>query len=285
MTKTEPILELTIPGKPAGKKTSPTVIFPGIASLGIRKLPDQIARARQRAVQQGRSPKRVGTTIFGIQDLLEYLAMRSEDSRAVAELCLRARAVAHPKIVPPDTHRKWHDAAMATAAMMKKGPRPILPRSHMARAQCHVFLEKGQTGDLVGFLEAILDFLQDAKLIHTDHWVNSHDGSERFWTEPDKPRVEITLWDLGPKVEWKPPKVTVVGFEAFKGTPTPLRFSIETPGGDVVDRLVARGGLNRAQLIVVAMRLWSGHRSGEKLPDGSVIAVGDAKAQPQTEIF
>ena len=276
-----PLIEFTISGRAAGKKTSPNIIYPGVASLGLQKTPRMMKMAKRAARLRGRRA-RAGGVIMGLRDLMDYLAQRIEENpRAAALLALKARENVYPSIVPPRTHAKWLKRAMPVLEGLRCS-KPIVPEGHMVRVDCIVYMETGQTGDLINFEEALWDALQEAQIIPTDHWINGHGGSERRWTDPTNPRMEVAIFDLGPKAEFVLPRVQVRGLN--RDGMGPVRFAIRSPDGELVERCSMPRGTTRKKLVLEAMRLWEMHHA-ESLPEGSVIACGEASRAVQGGLF
>lgn len=163
-------------------------------------------------------------------------------------------------------------------------PRPVVPEGHLVGLEAVVYLETGQTGDLINFLEALQDCLQEAGLITNDYWVNGFGNSRRDKTDPQRPRIEVAIWDLGEPEEFQLPGVAVRGLAAHKGSVRPILFSITAPDGREVERASAPKGTSRKKLVLQAMALWA-ERFDEPLPEGSVIAVGDASSSVQGGLF
>jgi len=271
----EPLLEITIPGRAAGKKTSGQIIYPGIGKLGLRKTPRMLSRSKG---------KRASPLVFGVGALLDLLSeMIPKNPAGAAQICTRARNAVWPRIVPPKSHEKWFKRALATMNEINC-PKPIVPDGHMIRCDTVVYMATGQTGDLINFEEAVWDCLQAAEIIATDHWINGHGGSCRKWTEPRNPRIEITLYELGAKEEFQLPKVEVRGLSTFDNSTAPIRFRIAVPDGRELANRNAPRGTKRKKLVLEAMRVWE-REFDEDLPTGAVIACGGADATVQGGLF
>ena len=59
-----------------------------------------------------------------------------------------------------------------------------------------VIYRERRVGDLVNYLQAVCDLLQDAGMLVDDKWVESFDGS-RLDCDKHNPRIELTLTPLG----------------------------------------------------------------------------------------
>lgn len=246
----EPLLSFTIHGRAAGKKTSGSIIYPGIMGLRLRHK---------------------GKPVRGVQDLLECIKTMAPSNPAKAAATAGAASRrAFPSIVPPKSHEKWLKGALKVMDAIPCKT-PIVPSGHMLRAKCVVYMAKGQRGDLINFEEALWDALTAAGLIADDHWINSHDGSKRVWTDPLNPRMEVALYDLGPQERFEPPKVSMKGLADVKRAGG--SFSIEIEGEEGCGKV---GPFRQAEqksreaLVMEAMRLWK-IKTGRRLPDGAII--------------
>lgn len=238
---TDPLITFRIPGRAAGKKTSGSIIFPGIMGMGLR---------------------RHGKPVRGMQDLLLLIAETKNPA-----LAGRAASRAFPSIVPPKSHAKWLKWALKVMGALRCA-RPIVPEGHMVGVGCVVYMDRGQTGDLINFEEALWDALQEAGIIPTDHWINGHEGSERRWTDPMNPRMEVAVYDLGPRVEFELPKVLVKGLKATGGRPFHYHIEVDQVFGPF--RIVQK--TTRETLVMEADRVWRAKGLGAAgLPDGAII--------------
>lgn len=245
----EPIhlVHLVIEGEAAGKKNDVEVVFPGIHSLELSDFR--------------------GRRVNGLASLFNAIADAGPRAASVARQCA---SLVKPVIVQGAKHRGWHARAMAAASLVR-GPRPLLAAEHLGRVRTVVYMKQGQTGDLVNFEQAVWDLLQDAGLISNDFWINSHDGSERRWTEPDVPRIEVDLWDIGPRVIAQKPQVRVLGLDAALQVLGPIRFSVEMPAtGQILRNLQVPRDTARDKLVREASRIWRLHFH-TLLPDQAVI--------------
>lgn len=107
-----------------------------------------------------------------------------------------------PKVFPSKTYRKWVNSATVTSAMNLY---PGLAYSVNCKALVY---RKRKAGDLLGYLQAIADFLELCQscrqrkcskrclmrlpIIENDRWIVGWDGS-RMLHDKLMPRVEITL--------------------------------------------------------------------------------------------
>lgn len=266
-----PPFRFTIPGRAAGKKTSGSIIFPGIAALGLWKTPRMMRRARKEANKRGPGG-RAGNRVLGTRDLLDYIAeLMPTNPGAAADLCLKARNSVFPSIVPPASHMKWNRKALKVLKCLRCS-RPIVPDGHMVDVTCRVWMARGQSGDLINFEEALWDALEESAIIPTDNWINGHGRSARFWDDYDHPRMEVEILDLGPKKLFKLAKVTVKCLGAQKGSVAPLWFRISAPGKPLTwGKLPA--GSSRDRVVMEAMRRWQKDHD-EDLPVHSVITCG-----------
>lgn len=271
-----PLVRFSIPGRAAGKKTSASVIFPGISKLAIRKTPRMLAQAR-------RDGKKGGPMVFGVRDLLQYLGETiPRNIAAAAALCFKAGAVAQPIIVPPKSHDDWKKTALRAVARVRC-PRPVVPQGHLIRLEAVIYLAAGQTGDLVNFIEALQDMLQEAGIITNDYWVNGFGDTRREKTDPQNPRIDVSIWDLGEPVEFELPKVNVRGLPALKDSMLPVHFSIVAPDGKSL-QASAPSTITRKKLVLDAVRIWR-QAYDEELPAGATIACAGADKSVQEGLF
>lgn len=267
MSRREPLAEIVIPGRVVGKKTSPRLTYPGIASLRLRKTKAQLQEDRAAARRAGKNAVRVPALVMGPNALLRHLRELVETSPAkAAEVLRRAEGRLAPRVQPPTEFTRWQRDA-ERIARQAPGPRPLLPEGHMAEVETVIFMAAGQRGDLVNFEQGVWDLLQEAGLVSNDHWINAHGESRRRWDEPWAPRVEIRIFDIGPRVEYAAPKVTIRGLGQQPDF-EPVRYVVASGGLEVEG--VAPKGSSRDQLIREAERLWR-VRFEVPLPDGAVI--------------
>lgn len=257
----QPLLlaSIVIPGECVGKKTSPRVIYPALAGL---KIPRQNGKGCETSL------KRVFMALAGLAQKNPSLA--AAQLRRAAELC-------NPKVLPSSEYAAWHKKALPLVEAVP-GKRPLLPEGHLGKIEAVIYLGKGQTGDLVNFLQGIWDLLQDAGLIGNDYWVNSADGSERRWDDPYAPRTEINLWDLGVRLGAAVPMVRVEGLTAAKEQFGPLEFSVTDPAGRCIPLVTVPRGSSRGKVSSEAARIWR-QRFKEPLPPGSTILVGEKRLE------
>jgi hypothetical protein len=279
-----PAVEFIIPGRAVTKKTSQNVIFPAIAGLDIWKSPRHLARDRR-----ARPGRRVSKKVVGIVDLFYHLSDLAHTKPLQASaLAKRAAERVRPIITQKSDHERWVKSSLVHARSAV-GPRPAIPEGHLAEVEVVIFLERGQSGDLINFQQAVWDFLEKAGFVPTDGWINHHRDSRKEWSDPTNPRVEIRIWDGGKKTGFVYPQVRIFGLAAFKARPRAtiivaaaaaepepeqgtLLAAVLGGAGVQVDstEVLVEPGSNRGQLLRAVMKAWQ-RRFGERLPDGAVL--------------
>lgn len=261
----QPLARVTIPGRAAGKKTSGSIIYPALMKLKIRKTPNRLARERA-------GGRKASSIIMSPQDIVNHTLdlIDARQPGAVAAFQLEITGNLRAIIVPPKSHADW--LKMALPCLLAVRPRPIVPDDHDVAVETVVYMGPGQRGDLVNFEQATWDALEAAGVIRNDDRVNGHAASRRDWTEPQDPRVELAIYDLGPRVVYEVPKVRVRGLAAHKAAAGPLRFTIEA-GEKSVPGCSMPHGTGRRTLVMRAEKLWRQHHR-EGLPEDAVIRCG-----------
>lgn len=117
----------------------------------------------------------------------------------------------HPLLVPSEAYRAWHRGAARLTApavhqlaadLRARHGFDVLPIAFPVRIAA-VFYRDALRGDLVGFLQAISDFLQDPigrkgqeiQVLADDKWIASYDGS-RLDKDSERPRIELEIEEL-----------------------------------------------------------------------------------------
>lgn len=271
----EPLARITIPGRAAGKKTSGQIIYPDLMKLRIRKSVGRLAAARA-------ASKKVPSIIMSPKDVLELVedhlvANRPGSAIVLCRQVLRGGAegkgATRAIIVPPKSHEDWLKSALLCLLAVR--PRPIVPDDHLVAVETVVYMAPGQRGDLVNFEQATWDALETGGVIRNDDRVNGHAASRRDWTEPQDPRVELAIYDLGERVVYRVPKVRVLGLAAHRAATGPLRFTV-TSGVMFVRGCSMPHGTGRKPLVMMAEKLWRKHHR-EGLPVDAVIQCGVRK--------
>ena len=258
----QPLARVTIPGRAAGKKTSGQIIYPKVMKLRIRKTSGRLDRARK-------AGRKESPIILSPQDIVNH-TLDLIDARkpgAVAAFQLKITGNLRAIIVPPKSHADW--LKMALPFLLDVRPRPIVPDDHDVAVETVVYMAPGQRGDLVNFQQATWDALEAGGVIRNDDRVNGHGASRRDWTDPQNPRVELTIYDLGPRVVYEVPKVRVLGLAAHKAAAGPLRFTVEA-GAKSVPGCSMPHGTGRKPLVMMAEKLWRQHYHAA-LPADAVI--------------
>ena len=256
------LARVTIPGRAAGKKTSGQIIYPKLMKQRIRKKSGRLDRARK-------AGRKESPIILSPQDIVNHTLelIEARQPGAVAAFQLEITGNLRAIIVPPKSHADWLN--MALPCLLDVRPRPIVPDDHDVAVETVVYMASGQRGDLVNFEQATWDALEAGGVIRNDDCVNGHAASRRDWTEPQDPRVELAIYDLGERVVYEVPKVRVQGLAAHKATTGPLRFTV-TSGVKSIPGCSMPHGTGRKPLVMMAEKLWKKHHR-ERLPDGSVI--------------
>lgn len=98
------------------------------------------------------------------------------------------RADGSPFIMPSKQAKSWQKDAAAQIA------RQNVNRLHLQRPVNVVALvyRERAVGDLVNYLQAIADALEQAGVVRNDKWIVTWDGS-RLKKDKARPRVEITI--------------------------------------------------------------------------------------------
>jgi Holliday junction resolvase RusA-like endonuclease len=109
------------------------------------------------------------------------------------------RVGGYNKILPSAAHDLWFERAMLlmradVRALTTAGLAPIARSVHV-RA---LFYRDAARGDLVGYQQALADFLERAGVIVNDKYVVSWDGT-RLEVDRARPRIEVTVTVLDEK--------------------------------------------------------------------------------------
>lgn len=251
------LCRIVVDGEAAGKKNTQRVTFPKLYALGLKHGGERV-----------NSPKL----------LLRMIADTARvDGARAAQLATMAEEALSPRLQPSSDFTRWKKRALAAIgnALIAR-QLPLLPEGNLGSCRVVVYMAAGQTGDLINFEQAVWDVLQDAQVIPSDYWLNGHDASERRWDDPLRPRVEIDVYDIGPR-PGAVPEVRVVGFTAAREKLGPLTFHVKGPDGTTVRDLTAPRDISRDRLAMEAARIWRERFDGP-LPAGSMVLVGNAPA-------
>jgi hypothetical protein len=113
-----------------------------------------------------------------------------------------------PRILPSAAYMEWFHLAMQQAPRIRRelaAQGAHLPLAGAVEVSA-VFYRERLTGDLVGFAQALGDWLQEprhkpkrngAGIIKDDAQIDSWDGSRRA-KDAARPRIEVTIRALGP---------------------------------------------------------------------------------------
>lgn len=271
------VASFTLAGECIGKKNASFVSFPGLFKLGLRKTSKRLFISREKAAAKGRGSKRVSTRVAGLEDLFHVIAETApRDPAGAAMIATRAASIVKPVIFPGSAYSKWHKDAMKQIAALKL-TLPVVPDGNVVWVQAVFYVTPRSRTDLVNFIEATNDLLEDAGVYGNDYAVNSHDGSARIWTDPTNPRTEIAIWDLGPREKFEKPKVKMFGLSAHKGVKAPIRFAarVQCNYGPREMRFasgIAARGATRDAIVMQAVKVWR-NMYGEPLPEGAEIVI------------
>lgn len=96
-------------------------------------------------------------------------------------------------VLPSAPYERWARTAVlfARAEWNRNSRQPIAAPVRIAAT----FFRARRTGDLVNFLQAVADVLEDAGVVVDDKWIVSWDGS-RLDHDPKCPRVEVVIAPL-----------------------------------------------------------------------------------------
>lgn len=106
-----------------------------------------------------------------------------------------------PKKLPSKPHEKWFDNAMSqlppiTTRLLRQVQLPLQGRYWIT---AYFYLENAIEGDLLGYEQALADWLQmptqarnGAGIITDDRFIDSWDGSRRLLDRAN-PRIEVTI--------------------------------------------------------------------------------------------
>jgi Holliday junction resolvase RusA-like endonuclease len=97
------------------------------------------------------------------------------------------------RVLPSAAHEAWYSAARlafdADVRAMKAAER--IPVGRPVRVSATFFRDRN-TGDLVGYQQALADFLEGQGVLVDDKWITSWDGT-RLDKDADRPRIEVAL--------------------------------------------------------------------------------------------
>ena len=183
------LLRVTVPGPPANKKNRPIPAWPWIASQRLRT--------------------HDGKPVRGLRDFLAWLlygwARRSPGAYA---MLLAAVTNLRPVIFPNREYVVWEKAAKKAILAASGGFKIESGRGRMLGVTAKFYLAPRQRPDLPGLYEAVFDALESSGAISSDYWINSTDGSKRFWPpsgssnavklarESWVPRTTIEVWEV-----------------------------------------------------------------------------------------
>ena len=100
------------------------------------------------------------------------------------------------RLIPSKAFEEWNTSAQMQLAKWRSERRPdMAPVSFPIRREvncCATIWREADTGDAVGYYQAIADALQEARIVENDRLVVSWDGS-RLQKSKERPHVHILL--------------------------------------------------------------------------------------------
>jgi hypothetical protein len=173
------LARLVIKGPPRTKKTHSMVIYKGL-------------------------PKGMGPGLGKFHAAL--LGMIRSGRRRAAETALaHVLGQGHapglrPLILPSKAFREWQEVAVPQLARQWLSRPPLgSPSEHLhvvAAFHLERMGEKQLGGDVAGYLQALGDVLEAARVVADDAFIRSWDGAS-FVRNPAEPRVEVTIYAMG----------------------------------------------------------------------------------------
>ena len=106
-----------------------------------------------------------------------------------------------PKVLPSEQYETWLENALyqMVGVKAKLAARGVsLPIAGTVSIEAIIYRASNTTGDLTGYLQAIGDMLQEAKVLINDRQIEDFDGSRRK-IDAARPRVEIYLTVIEPR--------------------------------------------------------------------------------------
>lgn len=97
----------------------------------------------------------------------------------------------HPRLFPSPQYQEWHRKAVAEMLPKVQELKPYLPITCAVHCWVQIYRER-DTGDKIGYLQGVYDWLQDMGILSDDRQVLSDDGS-RMHTDVESPRVELVI--------------------------------------------------------------------------------------------
>lgn len=98
-----------------------------------------------------------------------------------------------PRKLPSKAYETWHKGARAAfdADIRAMQAAARIPIGRPVRVSA-VFYRDRNAGDLVGYQQALADFLEDEGVLVNDRFITSWDGT-RADKDAERPRIEVTL--------------------------------------------------------------------------------------------
>jgi hypothetical protein len=108
---------------------------------------------------------------------------------------VRYRGRRVPKRIPSLAHETWYNAVLPRANQQASDYREqfpgLLPLSSPVNVAA-TFYRQANTGDAVGYYQALADLLQTAQIVLDDKYIVAWDGS-RMRKDARRPRIELVI--------------------------------------------------------------------------------------------
>jgi len=102
---------------------------------------------------------------------------------------IKLRGTGITRVIPSEAHEHWFARTVPQARLIAARLRVPLAEPVAVKA---LFYRDRLLGDLVGFLQALGDLLEAARIIDDDKWISSWDGS-RLLKDATTPRIEVAI--------------------------------------------------------------------------------------------
>jgi hypothetical protein len=102
---------------------------------------------------------------------------------------IKLRGKGGTRVIPSEAHERWFSMVKPQANLIAAKLRAPICEPIAVEA---LFYRDRAQGDLVGYLQALGDLLEAARIIENDKWIVSWDGS-RLMKDAHQPRIEVIL--------------------------------------------------------------------------------------------